>query len=111
MRLAIWLSMLPLVGPAAALDFQSDSLEAFGLEAARRVVEAEAQCTDTVDRHGACTPKIPGSRDAILKMSRAGVAITNYYLKCEPVMWGNEAWCDALMSAMLREERERANAP
>lgn len=41
-------------------------------------------------------------------MSRANVAIDNFYVKCEVVYRGDMSSCDMLMGAFLAKAREQA---
>lgn len=92
--------------PASALDFNQNDAFDYAQEAAASAVQAEAFCTGPINRHGNCQMRPGPRRDALIAMSRANVAIDNFYVKCEVVYRGDMSSCDTLLGAFLARARE-----
>lgn len=96
-----------LVSPAWALDFWRSDTADYAQEAAAMALQAESLCITPINRRGKCEPRGGPNRTAFLAMSRANVAIDNFYAKCELVFRGDMSTCDVMMGAFLNEARQR----
>lgn len=103
---AVALAVL-VVSPAWALDFWRSDAADYAQEAAAMALQAESLCITPVNRRGKCEPRGGPNRTAFLAMSRANVAIDNFYAKCELVFRGDLSTCDVMMGAFLTKARER----
>lgn len=105
---AIALAVL-VVSPAWALDFWRSDAADYAQEAAMAAVKAESLCTAPINRRGHCPERADVlRRDAVIAMSRANVAIDNFYAKCEIVFRGDLSACDVMMGAFLAEARSQS---
>lgn len=88
--------------PAAASNDAADYAQVAALAA----VQAESLCTTPINRRGMCTPRGGPNKAAAIAMSRASIAIDNFYLKCEIVFRGDMSTCDVMMGAFLAKARK-----